>query len=224
MKIKENFMTAGKIPAKENVSDFGTTRLTRDRKEDLMYLCKIYNTANSQFVGSSFAEKVETGKKLKVGIKSFKKMGLNTTTSKSNTPAASSSSTGSSGLYGMVLAFVFTIICLMIGFAWVTPHFGAQMQDRLQGLRMNGALDKVLGLLRGYTAEHGIPLNGMGEEENPTMDPCVEEEGIETEHEESYEDKLRGYQSSSIQECSDDEYWRTVHHGAPIADDPASAR
>ena len=70
-------------------------------------------------------------------------MGLNTTTSKSLmrvllinalsstmaldasapdalSPAASSVTSGSSGLYGMVLGFVFTILCLMVGFAWVT--------------------------------------------------------------------------------------------------------
>ena len=55
------------------------------------------------------------------------------------------------------------------------------------------------------------------------MDPCVEEERTESEHEKSYEEKLRRHQSSSIEECSDDEFWRTVHHGAPTADDPASA-
>ena len=74
---------------------------------------------------------------------------------------------------------------------------------------MDGALRQVLGLLgllRGYAAEHGIPLNEMGEEENRTMNPCVEEEGTESDHEESYEDRLRRYQSSSIEECSDDEF------------------
>ena len=55
------------------------------------------------------------------------------------------------------------------------------------------------------------------------MDPCVEEERTESEHEKSYEEKLRRHQSSSIEKCSDDEFWRTVHHGAPTADDPASA-
>ena len=132
MKIKENFMTVGKVSTMENVSDLGAKRLARDRMEYLMYLCKIYNTADSQSVGSSFVEKVEEGKILRVGIKSFKQMGLNTTTSKSlmrvllinalsstmatdafapDALAASSSTTGSSGLYGMVPGFVFTIMC-----------------------------------------------------------------------------------------------------------------
>ena len=51
LKIKEGFMTVGKVGTKDNVSDLGTKRLTRDRVEYLMYLGKVYNMADSQFVG-----------------------------------------------------------------------------------------------------------------------------------------------------------------------------
>jgi hypothetical protein len=83
VKIKEGFMTVGKVGTKENVSDLGTKRLTRDRMEYLMNLCKVYNMANSQFVGSSFAEKLEEQQILRVGIKNVRQMGFNGTTSKS---------------------------------------------------------------------------------------------------------------------------------------------
>ena len=59
----------------QNVSDRGTKRLTRDRMEYLMYPCKVYNMAESQFVGSSFPEKMEK-QVLRVGTKSFKQMGF----------------------------------------------------------------------------------------------------------------------------------------------------
>jgi hypothetical protein len=40
MKIKEGFMTGGKVSTKQNVSDLGTKRLPRDRMEYFMYLRK----------------------------------------------------------------------------------------------------------------------------------------------------------------------------------------
>jgi len=40
MKIKEGFMTGGKVSTKQNVSDLGTKRLPRDRMEYFMYLLK----------------------------------------------------------------------------------------------------------------------------------------------------------------------------------------
>ena len=64
-------MTVGKVGTKDNVSDLGTKRLTRDRVEYLMYLCKVYNMADSQFVGSSFAERMEEQQVLRIGIKNL---------------------------------------------------------------------------------------------------------------------------------------------------------
>jgi hypothetical protein len=40
MKIKEGFMTGGKVSTKQNVSDLGTKRPPRDRMEYFMYLLK----------------------------------------------------------------------------------------------------------------------------------------------------------------------------------------
>ena len=89
--------------------------------------------AESQFVGASFADKMEDQQVLRVGIAFFKQMGFNTTTSTSlmhvflinalgNTMALDSkvvpSSTFSSsfGFFGMMMAFTFTMFCLFIGF------------------------------------------------------------------------------------------------------------
>ena len=182
MKVEENFMTVGKVSTKENVSGLGTKRLTRDKMNYLMYLCKIYNTADSQFVGSSFAEKVEEGKVLRMGIKSFRQMGLNTSSSKSLmrvllinalsstmamdpmdafapsslSASASPMSSSSSGFYSVVFGFIITFLCLLAGFIWVTAHFGAELQNRLQQMRVKSVLPNVLALLRGYASEHGI--------------------------------------------------------------------
>ena len=184
-----------------------------------------------------------------MGIKSFRQMGLNTSSSKSLmrvllinalsstmamdsmdafapsslSASASPMSSSSSGFYGMVFGFVITFLCLLAGFIWVTAHFGAELQNRLQQMRVKSVLPSVLALLRGYASEHGISLNEAGEEEAPTLDPYVEDENTESEHEETFEEKLSRYQNASCEECSDDEFWRTVHHGAPTADDPASA-
>ena len=71
LKIEEGFMTVGKVGTKDNVSDLGTKRVTRDRVEYLVYLCKVYNMADSQFVGSSFAERMEEQQVLRIGIKNL---------------------------------------------------------------------------------------------------------------------------------------------------------
>jgi len=44
----------------------------------------------------------------------------------------------------MVLALLLTTFCMLCGFLVVTAHFGAQPQGRLQTLRMDVALRKVL--------------------------------------------------------------------------------
>jgi len=236
VKIKECFMTVGKVGTKENVSDLGTKRLTRDRMEYLMNLCKVYNMANSQFVGSSFAERLEEQQILRVGIKNLRQMGFNGTTSKSlmrvllinalsstmamELPAdpLTSSSSSTSGPFGMVMAFLLTIICLLGGFLVVTAHFGAALQGRLQTLRMDVALRKVLSMLKAHRREHG--LDEIAEEEIPTTDE-VDESEVEDRNE-TYQQKVERYQNSGIDEVSDDELWRMVHHGAPDEEDTAA--
>ena len=235
-KTKEGFMTVGKVGTKENVSDLGTKRLTRDRMEYLMNLCKVYNMANSQFVGSSFAEKLEEQQILRVGIKNLRQMGFNGTTSKSlmrvllinalsstmamELPAdpSPSSSSSTSGLFGMVMAFLLTIICLFCGFLVVTAHFGAALQGRLQTLRMDVALRKVLSMLKAYRREHG--LDEIAEEEIPTTDEVDASEAED--RNETYQQKVERYQNSGMDEVSDDELWRMVHHGAPDEEDTAA--
>jgi hypothetical protein len=122
--------------------------------------------AESQFIGSSFAGRMEEQQVLRVGIKNFKQMGFNTATSKSlmrvllinalsstmamEMPVIPSSSTpsSSSGFFSMVLALLLTTFCMLCGFLVVTAHFGAQPQGRLQTLRMDVALRKVFSMLK----------------------------------------------------------------------------
>ena len=51
--------------------------------EYLMFLCKVYNMAESQMVGSSLADKIEEQNAMRVGIKMFKQVGMSSDTSKS---------------------------------------------------------------------------------------------------------------------------------------------
>ena len=110
----------------------------------------------------------------------------------------------------MVMAFLLTIICLFGGFLVVTAHFGAALQGRLQTLRMDVALRKVLSMLKAYRREHG--LDEIAEEEVPTTDE-VDESEVEDRNE-TYQQKVERYQNSGMDEVSDDELWRMVHHGA----------
>ena len=41
-----------RVSTRENVSDLGTKRLTRDRVLYLMYLCKVYDMSTSAYVGT----------------------------------------------------------------------------------------------------------------------------------------------------------------------------
>ena len=184
----------------------------------------------------SFAEKLEEQQILRVGIKNLRQMGFSGTTSKSlmrvllinalsstmamelpSDPSTSSSSS-TSGPFGMVMAFLLTIICLLGGFLVVAAHFGAALQGRLQTLRMDVALRKVLSMLKAYRREHG--LDEIAEEEVPTTDE-VDESDVE-ERNETYQQKVERYQNSGIDEVSDDELWRMVHHGAPDEEDTAA--
>ena len=83
-KSKKVFMQVGKVSTKDNVSDLGTKRLSRDRMEYLMFLCKVYNMAESQMVGSSLADKIEE-QECNEGLVSrcFKQVGMSSATSKS---------------------------------------------------------------------------------------------------------------------------------------------
>ncbi|CAL1158193.1 unnamed protein product [Cladocopium goreaui] len=129
-----------------------------------------------------------------------------------------SSSSSTSGPFGMVMAFLLTIICLFGGFLVVTAHFGAALQGRLQTLRMDVALRKVLSMLKAYRREHG--LDEIAEEEVPTTDE-VDESEVEDRNE-TYQQKVERYQNSGMDEVSDDELWRMVHHGALDEEDTAA--
>ena len=118
----------------------------------------------------------------------------------------------------MLMAFIFTIFCLFIGFALVTARFGAQLQERLKVLNMDLTLRKVLAMLKGHGS--GQAHDEIAAEKVPTTDAFDESD---EDHVETHQEKLERYQNSSIEECSDDEFWRLVHHGAPTADDPASS-
>ena len=79
-------------------------------------------------------------------------------------------------------------------------------------------LQKVLDLLR--NARANLPQEGHegGDSEVPTVDPVVESEN-ESEEPEREWNRFERYQQSTMDEVSDDEFWRFVHHGPPTVDE-----
>eukprot|EP00435_Cladocopium_sp_Y103_P063021 s303_g24.t1 len=75
-KVKEGFMSVGKVSTKSNPSDLGTKRLTRERMEFLMHLCKVYDMSQSSFVGSEIAQQFEEHEAMKQGIKNVQAVGF----------------------------------------------------------------------------------------------------------------------------------------------------
>ena len=61
------------------------------------------------------------------------------------------------------------------------------------------------------------------EEERRTEDPLVNADETSSEEPERERDRYARYQQSSLEEVSDDEYWRFIHHGKPEDDEEASA-
>ena len=79
-------------------------------------------------------------------------------------------------------------------------------------------LRKVLDLLR--NARANLPQEGHegGDSEVPTVDPVVESKN-ESEEPEREWNRFERYQQSTMDEVSDDEFWRCVHHGPPTVDE-----
>eukprot|EP00435_Cladocopium_sp_Y103_P051844 s88_g16.t1 len=158
-----------KVTTKDNVSELGTKRLSRDRMEYLMFLCKVDNMAESQMVGSSLAERLDEQKAMKVGIKMCKQVGMNSATSKSlmrvvllnalslgvamdskaMVTVAPESSFQMHELYKLFIACACTFVLMLLGFLWLTAYHGSLLQQHLHRLRVDVNLRKVLELLKG---------------------------------------------------------------------------
>eukprot|EP00435_Cladocopium_sp_Y103_P000874 s1025_g1.t1 len=198
-----------------------------------MHLCKVYDMSQSSFAGSEIAQQFEEHEAMKQGIKMFKQLGFNGGNSKSlmrillinalgSTMAMDSSAVQplTTGVWRLFLAFLFTMICLLVGFLWVTTHYGAELQQRLRRLQIDMNLRRVLELLR----EAGGRSNGqqeMMEEETPVVDPPVDPTTSDSDESEieTTEQKYRRYRNSSMDEVSDPDLWMIMHHGPPERDD-----
>lgn len=104
---------------------------------------------------------------------------------------------------------------------WVSQHdrrcslrHGAQVQERLRRLRADTNFKKVLSLLRRAGAEMKQGQE-HGESEVPTMDPAVESESEGEPEREWNRFEFERYEQATMDEVSDDEYWRFIHHGRP---------
>ena len=124
-------------------------------------------------------------------------------------------------LYKLLVACACTFVCMLLGFLWVTAHHGSQLQQRLHRLRVDFNLRKVLEILKNACRKNSCE---GGEEEQKTEDPVVNpDEGESSDEPECERDRYARYQQSSLEEVSDDEFWRYIHHGKPDDDEDASA-
>ncbi|CAL1156278.1 unnamed protein product, partial [Cladocopium goreaui] len=124
-------------------------------------------------------------------------------------------------LYKLLVACACTFLLMLLGLLWVTAHHGSQLQQRLHRLRVDFNLKKVLQILKnGWRKNNGEG----GEEEQRAEDPVVNPDKCEPSDEPECErDRYARYQQSSLEEISDDEFWRYIHHGRPDDDEDASA-
>lgn len=180
-KVKEGLLTVGKVTTKDNVSDLGTKRWSRDRMEYLMFLCKGYRMSEPNLIGT-----------MKAGVKMLKKFGMNVSTSKGlmqilllnalnlgvamdSRANGSLSPGGMSGFYKLILAFL-CALCMVVGFMWITAKFGAELQQRLQKMKVDCYLTKILQILRAASGSLHAAEHEGGESVVPTADPAVQSE------------------------------------------------
>jgi len=123
-------------------------------------------------------------------------------------------------LYKLMVACACTFLFMLLGFLWITAHHGSQLQQRLYRLQVDCNLKKVLEILK--RALKGANAEG-GEEEPKTNDPIVNPDESGSDDVEGEHDRYARYQQSSLEEISDNEFWRFIHHGKPDDDEDASA-
>ena len=235
-------MSVGKVSTKDNVSDLGTKRLSRDRMEYLMFLCKVYNMSDSSLIGSSVAERLDEQQAMKAGVKMFKQMGMSVSNSKglmkilllnalsvsvamdSTMASPSPASDYVHGLWKLFFAFMCTLLCMVIGFLVVTEKYGAELQRRLRTFKVEIACRKILRILQRAGGDLRAAEAETGESETMTADPIVQSESDEGSPERE-RDKRERYLRCSMDEVSDDEFWRHLHHGRPAdGDSPRDQR
>ena len=73
-RVKEKGLIPSKVPSRENPSDLVAKRLTNDRMEYLMCLCKVYNMDTSEFVGMNAYDKIQEQDNMKA-IRLLKEQG-----------------------------------------------------------------------------------------------------------------------------------------------------
>ena len=155
-KVRDKMISPSKVSTRENVSDLGAKRLTRDRVLYLMYLCKIYDMSTSASVGADVYDKVCQEDAMKQGIHMFKEHGFHVKDSKNlmrillisalGRPSvamavATSSIESFSSLtpmagsgYGWFVPLLFTVLCLAAGMCiYLRFQFGILRRESLPG-------------------------------------------------------------------------------------------
>ena len=122
------------------------------------------------------------------------------------------------GLWKLFFAFLCTLLCMVIGFLVITEKYGAELQRRLHTFKVEINCRKILRLLQRAGGDLQAAEAEMGESETMTADPTVQSESDDGSPERE-RDKREKYMRSSMDEVSDDELWRHLHHGRPTESD-----
>ena len=193
-KVKEQFLHVGRVGTKDNPSDIGTKRLTRERMLYLLFLCKVYDLSSSSFVGSDAAENVKQQEVMKQGVKLFSQHGSSSHDAKCvmrilllnalSLPSASmameiptSTSTSPTALspwiWQLLCMVLMTALCLTLGWVCHLQWKIDALQGRCSKLSLDTKLYKVLDLLKSYK-ENMLGKHECGDEEIKENDPVVE--------------------------------------------------
>ena len=223
-KVKEQMIQPAKVGTRDNISDLGTKRLSRERMLYLMCLCKVYNLESCEFVGSSVFDKVIEQDVMKQGIKMFKEQGFNTRECKQvlrvllisalsqhsmamENETALFTGDGSTTVLHVLIYVLFTLLLLCFGCIWYLLTKVNYLYSGKKDLEIRVKLFKVMDLLKNRLLKSaGIKFGEDAEEEGKTDDESVGE---------TQSEKQTRYHNSELCEVSDPEYWQLLHHGAP---------
>eukprot|EP00435_Cladocopium_sp_Y103_P007348 s890_g2.t1 len=165
-KVKEQFLSVGRVDTKYNPSDIGTKRLNRDRMLHLMFLCKVYDMSSSSFVGSEVADNVKQQEVMKEGIRMFSKVGASHRDSKRLVRILLLSALGLPEVMAMEIdmapatiapflfwwqvlcALLVTLLCVAIGLIFLLKIENDSLQGKCAKLSRDTMLHKLLQLMR----------------------------------------------------------------------------
>eukprot|EP00435_Cladocopium_sp_Y103_P050419 s572_g15.t1 len=218
-RVKEKGLIPSRVPSRDNPADLGTKRLSKDRMEYLMCMCKVFNMDTSEYVGMSAYDKIQEQDNMKTSIRLLKEQGYSApkqlfrilllALSPGEMAAMSSISdaaldpSSTDGAWSFIdvksalIAILITMLCGAVGFCFYLRYALGKARGEVFATKMDKVLHEVLDELE-YRL--GWIMWDPNNHETPQQ-------------------KRRRYLDSEMCEVSDVEYWTLMHYGPPLSDD-----